>query len=59
MIPNQSETRKQQEERQEAEIARGEREYREMVLRAFDGGDGFAPEHDPDGCECHECRGDE
>lgn len=51
----QSDNLKQQEERLEAEIARGEREYRRSIEREFDGGDGFAPAHD-EPCDCNECR---
>ena len=55
MNPNQTESLKQQHERNEAEMARGEREYRASIEREFDGGDGFAPAHDT-ACECHECQ---
>lgn len=58
MNPNQSESLRQQHERNEAEIARGEREYRASIEREFDGGDGFAPAHDSEGCDCSECRED-
>jgi hypothetical protein len=52
---NPRESLKQQHERTEAEIARGEREYRASIEREFDGGDGFVPAHD-DPCDCSECR---
>jgi len=56
MNPNQSENLKQQHERNEAEIARGEAEYRRSIEAQYEGGDGFAPAHDPECCDCEECR---
>lgn len=53
MTPNRD-NRKQEHDRNEAEIARGEREYRRAVLA--NEGDGFVPAHDPECCDCSECR---
>jgi hypothetical protein len=55
VIPNQFESLKQQHDRNEAEIARGEREYRRSIEAIYEGGDGFAPAHDGEYCECGEC----